>query len=831
MIQLPVAPSVDRCHSRTNAPVAAACSAFKSALRSFLAMVVVVTTASAASAADSVPPANVDLVKAVVVTPSDLTHREKKAVAMLVDEVAKRTQIRWKITNEWPKSADTQVITVGQEAGLTKAFPQTAGPLKNFAAAKGADGYRVLVESPTQIIVAGNDERGVLFGVGRLLRELRMARNKISILTSFREASAPKVSLRGHQLGYRPKTNSYDGWDIAQWEQYYKDLAVFGTNAVELLPPRSDDHPDSPHFPAPQLEMMIGMSKLADDYGIDLWIWYPALDKDYADPATVEFALKEWEVVYKALPKIDEIFVPGGDPGHTPPKPLMNLLQKQTELLNKYHPKARMWVSPQGFSKVWLDEFLEMLQKDQPKWLAGLVFGPQQFASLKELRQRLPKQYFIRGYPDITHNLGCQHPVPDWDLAFAITAERECINPRPVDQASMFRMYKDDTIGFLTYSEGCNDDVNKFVWSGLGWNPDAKLDEILRQYGRYFVSDRLSEGVGQGILALERNWRGPLLPNTGVEVTLSQFQSMERSALPGELQNWRFQQLLYRAYFDAYQRDRLIAETAQQDRATEVLRQAKRLGSIPALEQAHQILGEATSRPAANDRRTRIFQLAEALFNSIHMQLGTELYRAQRGRGDSQDTLEMPLNDRLWLVPQFETFRKLPSEKERLAAIDALLNRTNPGPGGYYDDLGDPSAQPHLVRGKSFADAPDYRGGTWMGCDDFTIGWPRAWITFAMSMYDAPLTMKYDTLDPKSKYRVRITYAKDRQSQIRLEADGKEIHPLMVKPPADEPQEFDIPQELTADGELTLNWYRDAGKGGNGRGCQVREVWLIRKEE
>lgn len=797
-----------------------------------IASVIAVSAMSMTQAADKEAAANsVDLAKAVVVTPSDLTHREQKAVAMLVDEVAKRTQIRWSVTTDWPKSSETPVISIGQEPSLTKAFSQTSAPLKSLAMEKGADGYRVIVESPSTLVVAGNDERGVLFGAGRLLRELRMARNKVSIPTGFREASAPQVGLRGHQLGYRPKTNSYDGWDIVQWEQYYKDLAVFGTNAVELMPPRSDDEPDSLHFPAPQLDMMMGMSKLADDYGLDLWIWYPALDKDYADPATVELALKEWEVIYKSLPRIDEIFVPGGDPGHTPPKPLMNLLEKQTELLHKYHPKARMWVSPQGFSKVWLDEFIGMLEKGQPKWLAGIVFGPQQFYSLKEMRQRLPKQYLIRGYPDITHNLGCQHPVPDWDLAYAITEERESINPRPVDQAAMFRMYKDDTIGFLTYSEGCNDDVNKFIWSGLGWNPDAKLDEILRQYGRYFVSDRLSEGVAQGILALERNWRGPLAPNTGVEVTLSQFQTMERSSHPGELQNWRFQQLLYRAYCDAYLRERLIAEMGQQERATEVLRQSKRLGSLAAIDQAQLILSEAISRPAANDRRTRIYQLAEALFNSIHMQLGTELYRAQRGRGDSQDTIEMPLNDRLWLVTQFEQFRKLATEKERLAAIDAMLNRTNPGPGGYYDDLGDPSAQPHLIRGKSFADAPDYRGGTWMGCDQFIIGWPRAWITFAMSMYDAPLTMKYETLDPKAKYRVRITYAKDRQSQIRLEADGKEIHPLMVKPAAEEPQEFDIPPELTADGELTLNWYRDAGKGGNGRGCQVREVWLIRKDE
>jgi hypothetical protein len=499
--------------------------------------------------------------------------------------------------------------------------------------------------------------------------------------------------------------------------------------------------------------------------------------------------------------------------------------------MHRYHPQAKMWVSPQGFSKAWLDEFIGILVKDEPKWLAGLVFGPQQFASLKDLRKLLPSRYPIRGYPDITHSLGCQHPVPDWDLAFAITEEREIINPRPLDQAAIFRSYQDDTIGFLTYSEGCNDDVNKFVWSGLGWNPAAHVDEILRQYARYFISDPHSEGIAQGLLALERNWKGPLITNSAVETTLAQWRQIERSASPTELLNWRFQQALYRAYYDAYLRDRLIAETAQQNEAMEILRNATSKGSIEALNQASALLSQATLKPTADDRRTRINELAEALFQSIHMQLDSRRYRGQPGRGTSQDTLDLPLNDRLWLEPQFQAFRSLGTERERLAAIDALLNRANPGPGGFYDDLGDPSAQPHLVRGIGFDNDPDYRNSTWLGCDDFRLGWPKAWITFAMSMYDAPLTMHYKGLDPHSKYRVRITYARDRQSQIRLEAEGKVIHPLIVKPAPTEPQEFDIPPETTADGELTLKWFREPGRGGNGRGCQVREVWLIRKAQ
>ena len=83
------------------------------------------------------------------------------------------------------------------------------------------------------------------------------------------------------------------------------DLAVFGTNAIELIPPRSDDDADSPHFPLPPLEMMTKMSQLAADYGLDVWIWYPAMDRDYTKPETVAFALKEWEEVYKKLPRID----------------------------------------------------------------------------------------------------------------------------------------------------------------------------------------------------------------------------------------------------------------------------------------------------------------------------------------------------------------------------------------------------------------------------------------------------------------------------------------------------------------------------------------------
>jgi hypothetical protein len=388
----------------------------------------------------------------------------------------------------------------------------------------------------------------------------------LSVPDDLSVSTAPKYPLRGHQLGYRPKTNSYDAWSVPIWDQYIRDLAIFGTNAIELIPPRSDDADQSLHFPLPKMQMNTEMSRIANEYGLDVWVWYPALDTDYSDPKAVEFALSEWAEFFKRMPRLDAVFVPGGDPGHTQPKHMFALLEKQTQSLRRYHPKAQMWMSPQGFNKEWMDEFYGLM-KQEPAWLSGIVFGPQIRVSLPELRAAIPKKYPIRRYPDIAHSLQSQYPVPDWDTAYALTEGREGINPRPLGEAVIFHALESYAMGFLTYSEGCNDDVNKIVWSGLGWNPKVDVGDILREYSRYFIGEKYTEDFAQALLALERNWKGPLLSNAGVYTTLQQFQSMERAASPQVLLNWRFQQALYRAYYDAYNRSRLMYETGLEDQA------------------------------------------------------------------------------------------------------------------------------------------------------------------------------------------------------------------------------------------------------------------------
>lgn len=765
----------------------------------------------------SLQASELDLSRAVIVLPPQSSALERKAAAVLKEEVERRSWVQWSIAPARP-AGDVPVIEIQRGHGR-------------------AEGYRLQADvqgAKPVVVISGNDARGVLYGVGGLLRSLEIGREKVVLPHSLNIDTAPQLPLRGHQLGYRPKTNSYDGWDLAKWEQYIRDLAVFGANAIELIPPRSDDDPDSPHFPLPPARMMAGMSRIAAEYGMDVWVWYPAMEKDYSRPETLERALAEWAETLKALPRLDAIFVPGGDPGHTAPAVLMALLEKQAANLRRTRPKLQIWMSPQGFNREWMEEFYALLAK-QPRWLTGVVHGPQVRDSIAVMRKRVPSRYAIRNYPDITHSLHCQYPVPDWDPAFAVTLGRETINPRPIDDSLIFRSTYRDTIGFISYSEGCNDDVNKFLWSALGWNPEADVSDVLRDFARYFISARHADIFADGLLKLERNWRGPLGDNTAVFTTLQQFQSLERDASPQELTNWRFQQAEYRAYYDAYVRSRLLHETALEDHAMAILSKAADAGSLQALTEAERVLKDDAA-PVAADLRQRTFELAEALFQSIRMQLSVPRYKAvEMSRGANLDAIDLPLNNRNWLLARFAAIQKLGSEPERLQAIREIVHWTDPGPGGFYDDLGDLAHSPHLVKGAGFAQDPAYAATAVSGVGDEAgeaLQWRKSTWTYSEAMRDAPLELRYAGLDPVAAYKLRVIYAGERRPiEIRLVAnDVTEIHPYRKKEFPPRPLEFDIPRAATAGGNLSLKWYGTPGQGSNGRGNQVAEVWLIKQK-
>ena len=577
----------------------------------------------------------IDLSHAAIRSPADADGPESAALQMLIDEAVKRTGEEWHDETYTPQSsagACSPCIVIGREDQLDRApFPQPSAAWPS--ALRKPEAFRIdtLQMGRSSIVrIAGDDDRGVLFGIGYLLRNIDFAPGRAALPAPIHVVTAPRFAIRGHQLGYRFKNNTYDAWTPERFEQYIRDLAVFGANTIELLPPKTDDAPSSPLFPLPAMEMMTRVSAIVKKYGLRCSVYYPALAKNYADPKTVASELRVWGDVFRKLPQIDSLFVPGGDPGHTDPAILFPFLAKVAAVLHQSHPHAGVWVSAQGFDAGEMKRFYALVAA-RPAWLTGVVVGPQSRDSLIVQRAHIPAQIPIRFYPDIAHTLHAQFPVPEWDEAYALTEGREVIDPRPLEETIIFRHYAPYMNGFVTYSEGVNDDVNKFIWTALGWSPNADPMEILRQYARYFLGEQgfSADDFARGLMSLERNWTGPLAANTSVDATLREFQRIQAEATPAQVANWRFQEVLYRAYTDAYERHRLIAATARERRALSALADAPRTGSIPAMRNAADALAPDPAEAAAlRPWRDTIEMLAGQLFKNIGLQLSVKKYGA-----------------------------------------------------------------------------------------------------------------------------------------------------------------------------------------------------------
>jgi hypothetical protein len=813
-------------------------------MRSLLLSVLSVATLSARGNAGEW----IELNEAVVVSPfAGAESPEGEAVRLLIEEAAKRTGKSWPASESWPMG-DGPVIVLTSAQNLEewpRSYPGRSGP---SLPERRPEGYRLVVDkargrSPV-VWAVGADSRGVLFAAGGLLHSLRLNKGRAAVSADLDVATTPAYSLRGHQLGYRAKANTYDAWTPGDYEQHIRDLIVFGANAIEQIP--LEEPYSSPHFPISRADMNVELSKICARYGIQYWMWMPVMEHRNETPGTLALRTEEerqdmlgvWSELFERCPRIDGIFVPSSDPGMNKAELMMPFLEQVARTLLNYHPNAKVWMSHQGLGDEDQDFLYAWLEEHQPDWFGGVVFGPWSQTTFAETRTRLPEKYGVRSYPDITHTVRCQFPVIHWDRAFALTLGRECINPRPVTEKIIHNIFAPETIGFITYSDGIHDDVNKIVWTAMGWDPAKDVRDVLIEYGRYFVRDDLGEGIADGLLALEQNWVGPLATNGSVEGTLRLWHALEECGFEEAENNWRFQHGLFRAYYDAYTRRRLIYEQELERRVNELLAKAGEpdpntkfsWDAEHVMFRADRILRLADLEPVMPEWRERIIHLADRMMAVIGHQTSVERHaQLDYDRGTMLDTLNHPLNDRWWFEDEFAQIRMLKTEGERAAALRSLARYESPVPGAFYDDLGDITKSPRLAHIEGLTMDPvlrqtlDEKAQSWQpytdrrrlsqqdGVGDFRH-WSPAW----------GIETRYVSLARKAEYRLRMASNKVASSRYAIYADDVSLKPMGPPATLDLIEEYEVPRELTADGALQIRWDVEEGIG-----IQITEIWLI----
>ncbi len=766
--------------------------------------------------------ASMDLSRAVIVTRGPAAPElERTAATVLAEEVGKRTGRAWRVADRWPAQGWAVVVTSGQgtEVGGRRV------PARALIGA--AEGYGLatdLTDAERPVLwIRGADPRGALFGVGKLLRSLEMRRGRATMPAPLDLATAPAYPIRGHQLGYRATANSYDAWTPAQYDLYIRELALFGCNSVEGIP----GHDARPTVnPYPRDKMNVDISRICAKYGQDYWVWTPA-DFDLADAAKRAEALDRLGRFFDACPELTGIFLPGGDPGSNPPELVIPYMRDLAALLARKHPRGRVWVSMQGFEPDAQEAMYRWIRAERPAWLGGVAAGPGS-PPLADIRARLPKACPIRDYPDITHTVRCQFPVPWLDPAFAFTLGREGVNPRPLYFSRVIRDTMPFTDGFISYSDGCHDDVNKVVWSALAWDPNAGLHAVLTDYARLFFGPDVAEGAAAGIAAFERSWEGSLADNGGVDANHALWSALDRRA-PRLRSNWRWQLCRLRANYDLYTRKRLIYERGLEQEADAVLLTAPEAGAQRAADAALAILRRADTHRVRRDLSGAVEALCEALWRSAGLQTSVAKYQASGSeRGAVLDFLYYPLNNRWWLEDEMAKATALPAESARVARLRELAAWDSPGPGSFYDDIGNVARSPHEVRNERLAtpilDADNTMVASfmWWTGDNPLARSRQSWI----SSEDWPAALVYPALDREAEYLIRTTGC----GQCLLRVNGVRLQPTQDGRKVGDVKEFPVPRGLTSGGSITVTFDKVDEPGVNWRqASRLTEIWLIRK--
>ncbi|HET6324706.1 MAG TPA: hypothetical protein VFG04_08405 [Planctomycetaceae bacterium] len=799
----------------------------RSLVRGSLCVLFLSINALSGNAADTI-----DLSQAtVVIRNGSLPAAEKIAPEILTQEIAKRASVQWTVDDHWPaeKHGAPVIALSSNPVPSSWAAHLPSGPLADLKTAPHkAEGFHIRVwpanaEHPATVLVVGNDPRGVMFGVGKLLRSLEWKKGSVDLAADFSADLAPDRAIRGHQIGYRPTANSYDAWTVEQLDQYFRDMVIFGANSVESIPLHEKP---SPLMKYGREFMNVKFGDLCDKYDLDHWAWIP-VEVKLPNPVKGAAFLQKQEAFFKSCRRLDAVFLPGGDPGDNDAKDLLPFAEQMAGVLRKYHPKATIWISLQQFSKQSIDDFYAYLTNKKPDWYGGTVMGPSS-QGMAITRQRTPKQYKLRWYPDITHVVRCQYEIPWLDPVWGVTLGREPVNPRPVDYASIYQNDYRFTDGFLSYSDGIHDDFNKCLWSQLAWRPDVPPRDVALEYARYYFRPDLAEAGADGLLALECNLRGGILTNGSVDGTLLQWQRLERE-LADTQTNWRFDLHLFRAYYDAYTRQRAIYEQQLEQQALAKLGEAPKIGPTAAIDAARGLLNRALSQPPHREWRERVEILGQKLFESIGFQTSVPKYQASGAeRGAVLDFLDYPLNDRWWLEDQFQKIAAMPSRVAQLERLDVIRNWENPGEGGYYDVIGHVARSPHIPKLLIAGDAMLHFREMPMPTQRWMREKPRP-IRFAWHTYlnRVPAGLTYTDLDPHARYTIKL-FA---QGPSPLLIDGERAPLLRKGEKYDDvtEQEFEVPAKALQDGQITLNWARLDQSHLNWRQHHyVTDIWVIR---
>ena len=831
---------------------------------------------------------------------------EKNVARLLADRLSEAGVLNIQISTEAGPAALTAAqltVLLGIPANHTEISRQMADhhiPVLTELA-PGPEGFLLKMlpgERDNILLLAGVDERGCLYAVGELLRQADFPKGLIEIDPDIEIRTAPAFEIRGTQYGQSHVAKNLAhvrDWTESETQRVILDYALAGANIFN-----TDSGPMFDFVKSYGLMTQGGFGANTAGTGVPPeWdaaesigrIGYVCLSV----PEARKFMLDKCEAEFKNSKSFDLVKFHGGDGGgcecdKCDPYGLtfIKLVEEMAAIIHKYHPQTRIYFTNQKFDNDDDNAIFAYLQEKPRPWLWAWGYGPGSDATSwqpghrqthrmdlfrypgygpyglypKEILHQLPMQQVLVYYNEITHWKYAQHAYiqmyprtdrngdhpPHWsheiyerrpDQFLTMVYNRLTFYAWPRFYHRVFNDLMPYGVGDITHSSGHHDHFNQWMWQRLLWAPRMSVQEVVDSYCRTWFGSGAAPYMAEALFQLEENLEEiPGTPLTGKAGIGTYYDLVKKagSLMPTALMsgNW-----LWRMYMQKGALDKYVQLSVRQQMA---LQQKIEV-------QCALLLKSGSGKDTIKEMQSWIDNLAETpemrALREEAGQLGEESNRLFGVRNDGNFNLKHDFIGLGWLHRQLDR-AKTANGDAQTEMLRMIVNYTDPGDGGFYDNLGTFNAAPHLVFGYPYDHGQPYVGNMLSEANR-----PSQRAMHFTQDENQGVTLQYDNLDPAAEYRIRFTFVRpwyQARYADRMNQKSQAIYAddLVLAENLELPLQmsdfftFNIPQTVTKDGKLQIRLDRaaDVARGdrvsveqwrnSGGWGTIVSEVWLIK---
>ena len=726
----------------------------------------------------------------------------------------------------------------------------------------GAEGFLLKKVSPRNLVLAaGVDQRGCLYAVGELLRQITVNNGILELPESLEVRTAPAFEIRGTQVGQSDVAKNLAkvrDWTEKETQRVILDYALAGANIFSTgYGPKFDFLKSFGLMTQGEFGANTAAGKIPQEWEAKESIGrtgYVCLSV----PEGKDYMLKLCDDYFRDRPAFDLVKFWGGDGGGCECdkcKPygltFIKTVEKMAAIIHRYHPETKIYFTNQKFDNADDQAIFSYLQEKPREWLWAWGYGPGSDATSwqpghrqthrmdlfnypgygpyslypKEILHQLPPQQKLLYYNEITHWKYAQHafiqmyPRADRDGNLPPHWSHDIYERRPDQYLTMvynrltfyacpqnyFRVFNDLMpygVGDITHSSGHHDHFNQWMWQRLLWSPRTTLEEVVNEYCRTWFGKEAAPQMAKALFVLEKNLEeqpgNPLPQKAGI----GEYYHLVKEAgsrIPKRImdQDWLWRMYMQKGALDRYVQLSVDQQMQLQSRIEKFISLAIKNG------QCEKAIEEALTW----------FDLKEtpemAALKEEARKLGEESNRLFGDRNDGYFNLKHDFIGLGWLKRQLER-AKLAKPGQRNGLLAMVVDYDNPGEGGFYDNLGTSNVAPHVVSGYPYDHGQPYVSQM------LSEGNRPSQRSMHFTQNEKQgVTLHYTDLDPKAHYQIRFTFVRpwyQERYAPRMNQKSQSIYAdnFLLASKVELPYlmsdffTYDIPVGATSDGDLTI---------------------------